>query len=239
MPGQIAFTPDGNKLVIVRKEGFLVESVVSQGSFQTQWTGRIDVYVLKNGTPVSCSNPASYLYSRGPTAGSMPFALAFTEKGYLLVTEVLGNASTGGSPFGASTMSSFQINSDGSLKLPPLSGSVPSTTSAMCWVVRYGKYAYAGNQLSGSISAYQVLDSGTPNLVHLGDVATGAAPSDMAITADGKYLYVLTSGTAPYPSIQGFTVGKDTGSLTPFGAAGFPVPGSPLAGQAGMALAEF
>jgi len=247
-PSQIGFTPDGNKLVVIRKQGPLAIDLLPPilGGHEeprpTKGPGRIDVYALNNdGAPQNCSSPAISILREDPAKGSMPFAFTFSDNGYLLVAEVLGNFMEPNYPLGTSAISSYRIESDGNLELR--SGSVPNFESAMCWVARSGKYVYAVNQASNAISKYKVNPIGNLKLVNAREVeiADGGL-ADLAITVDGRYLYQLAPGAHGTPplgpgKIHAYKINDGNGDLTPIGTV--DIPGDALTGQAGMAIVEF
>lgn len=240
VPGQIGFTPDGKKLIIVRKEGALIANIFTG---PTQGPGRIDIYPLKNGVPVDCNNPAVTI-KKGTEIGdgTMPFGFGFSDQGYLLVMEILGviSPTAPGTPFNASALSSYKIESSGHLKL--VTGSVPNGESAMCWIANNGKYVYVANNFGDSISKYEVNKNGALKLLNARAAIIGTVspnppttfPVDMGITADKRFVYNLTTGNG---LINAFEVNKKNGNLKPIGT--FKIPGGEASGVAGMAIAEF
>jgi 6-phosphogluconolactonase len=127
-------------------------------------------------------------------------------------------------------MSSYHVDADGSLTL--ISGSVPTTETAACWVVvtGNGRFAYTTNTGSNSISGYRVSASGALTLLDADGVTatTGAGPIDMALAAGSAFLYSLNGGGQ---DISAFAVEAD-GSLTPLpGVAGIPAGATGLAAQ--------
>ena len=106
-------------------------------------------------------------------------------------------------------MTSYRQNRDGTLNA--ISGSVPDLQTAPCWIAITpdGRHAYAVNTGSGVISGYQVGFNGQLSL--LGNGVTAQTPPALSITpsANGRYLYDVTSGG----SIIGFLVRAD-GALT-------------------------
>jgi 6-phosphogluconolactonase len=160
-------------------------------------TSLIDAYTVNpDGTP---SKPLIQ-----QSVGSSPFALAFTPQNNLLVTEV--RESLGTALQGATT--SYQLSGGG--LLTPISGSVPDSQTAPCWIIVTpdGKFAYVVNTASGVISGYQVGSNGGLSL--LGDGVTAQTPPGPLDDAflDGD-LFDVTSGG----SIVGFQVQAD-GALT-------------------------
>lgn len=107
----------------------------------------------------------------------------------MIVSEAFGGAA------GASKVSSYQL--DGVSGLSLVSPSVADNEGAACWVVLGGSRAFVSNTASGSISTYDVDQHGTLTLVAARALDTGAGskPIDMALSRNGKYLYVVDSGT--------------------------------------------
>ena len=114
-----------------------------------------------------------------------------------------------------------------------VSGSVPTTETAACWVavLANGKFAYVTNAGSGTVTGYAIRTHG--ELQRLDDngetAALGAAsaPTDMALSTDDRFLYARTGGTGTMSVMRV----QPNGSLTVLtgGAIGLP------AGTAGLA----
>jgi len=196
-PAQISFSPDGETLVVTEKG-----------------TNLIDVYTVdEDGLASNATTHAS--------AGATPFGFAFTKRGTLIVSEAVGGAAN------ASTTSSYDVSADG---FELLSASVPTHQTAACWAVttKNGKYAYTANAGSGSISVYGVGRDGGLKLINsvAGSTGGGSHPSDMAVSNNSHYLYVLANVTQ---SIGVFEIQSD-GSLTAVsGASGLPASAAGLA----------
>jgi len=105
---------------------------------------------------------------------------------------------------------------DGALQL--ITGTVPDTQKANCWVAatKNNRYAYVTNTGSGTISSYLISPDGSLRLLNATAVVTGpgTAPIDFALSNDSQFLFVRlgTKGT-----VAGFRVESD-GSLTPVGS---------------------
>jgi hypothetical protein len=110
--------------------------------------------------------------------GATPFGFSFGLRDQVFVSEAFGGAPD------ASAVSSYVANPDGTLTL--VSGSVPTTETAACWVVvtRNGRYAYLDQVLysldSGDhkISAFRVEFDGS--LAPLGSVPAPATANGLA-----------------------------------------------------------
>ena len=148
-----------------------------------------------------------------PSNGVTPFGFSFNKRGVLIVSEAFGGAAN------ASAVSSYAIDK-GALTL--ISGSVPDSQSAVCWIVvtKNGKFAYGSNTGSNNISSYQVTRRGKLILQEAVATTTGAGPIDMALSRNSKFLYVLNSGAH---SIDVFRVDRGDGRLTRgTGTSGLP-----------------
>lgn len=159
------------------------------------------------------------------SSGAGPFGFTFA-KDLMIVSEVTSNAA-----------SSYRVTKDGTLEV--VSGSVPTTEEAACWVVTNSttdpRYAYVVNTVSGSVSGYRIDGTGALSLLdpdgRTGVTVDSLAPIDAAVSGDGQFLYVITGGfsaTNPMPdlsaemSITSFRI-ETGGSLTTIpGPGGFP-----------------
>ncbi|HEV2006671.1 MAG TPA: beta-propeller fold lactonase family protein, partial [Candidatus Limnocylindrales bacterium] len=146
-------------------------------------TNRITTYAV--GGNGAAGAPTS-VTSAGPT----PFGFGFDNKGHLIVSEAFGGAPN------ASAVSSYDL-SNGSANL--IDGPVPTTETAACWVVvtNNGKYAYASNTGSGSISGFGVANNGSLDRLDSDGVTgfTGGAPTDMSLSSNSKFLYARVGAT--------------------------------------------
>ena len=131
-------------------------------------------------------------------AGDVPFAVAFDRTGQALVAEA-----------GPSAVATFALGSGGVLAQLAVSDTGQAAT---CWIARAGRYFYASNAGSGSVSGYSVGSSG--GLAALGNTTTDAGTVDAASAADGRFLYVQTGKAG---IVDEFAVGA-RGSLTPIGS---------------------
>ena len=144
-------------------------------------------------------------YASGPIAnassGITPFGFSVTNRGYAIVAEA-----------GSGATSSYEIERNAKLDL--VSGSVALGQTAPCWLVTTpdGRYAYTANAGSGTISSLGIAPNGVPSLMKTA-AATLAAPLDLAITGNSRFLYVREGTKA----ISGFKVAPD-GSLTAVGS---------------------
>jgi 6-phosphogluconolactonase len=137
---------------------------------------------------------------RGTTsAGSGPFGFAFSDAARLYVSEA-----------GAGTTSAYDVDAQGILHV--LSAALPTQQRATCWlaITPDNNLMYVSNTASHSISSYRIAQDGT--LLRLISIAatTVGGPLDVAVSADGNYLSVLTTEG----SIETFRIDATSGSLT-------------------------
>lgn len=189
----LAFSPDGNWLLVTEKI-----------------TGNIDAFqVQANGTLSAIVTT--------PSAGPGLFSILFAPNGTVLTTET---GPAGGT--NASAISSYTVQSNGSLSV--VSASIPTLGAATCWhvITPDGRFVYTSNAGSANISGFSISATGT--LTPLSGTVVGTNPAgstnlDLALSSDGKFLYTLNSGTG---TVSAFSVNQD-GSLTTLGdATGVP-----------------
>ena len=116
-------------------------------------------------------------------AGDNPFGIRFGRNGIAVVSEAAGS------------VSSYRFNPTDMLHV--ISGAVPDTQTATCWITlnRSATYAYVSNTGSGTLSSYQIDGSGKLTLMSAIASNPGGAPIDSALSRDSKFLYVVDSAT--------------------------------------------
>jgi 6-phosphogluconolactonase len=163
---QISFVREGKVLVITEKA-----------------TNKIITYTVNEwGIPGAIHSVTS--------ANPTPFGFAVGSNGKIFVSEAAGGAA------GASTLSSYHINNNGTISLA--AGPVGANQSAACWVVitNNGKYAYTTNTASNNLSTFNVnTNTGSVNVHTAIAATTGMGPIDAALSNNSKYLYILNSGS--------------------------------------------
>jgi len=173
-------------------------------------TSSIETFAVDNDVPDSAAVFTA--------TGNTPFGFDFDKRGNILTSNASGSAS------------SYSLSREGRVNV--ISGAVPTSQAAPCWLVtsKDGRYAYTANGGGGTISGFTVGDDGSIALLTPGGATAsmGATshPLDTSISKDGRYLYNLTDGLH---RITGFAM-NDDGSLANVGfVAGLPV------GAAGIA----
>src|SRR5882724_5500464 len=187
-PAQVNFNSDGTLLVVTEKLG-----------------NRLDTYMVDaNGLPSAPIDNSS--------SGMTPFSFSFNDDDFLIVSEAFGGVPN------QSAVSSYSSDPAGILSV--ISGSVPNSQTAACWVVipNNGTRAIISNTGSGTISTYNIGVDGTLTLENAVAADTGpdSAPRDMALSNNGKILFVQTEGGQ---SVAIFHV-ENNGTLTPVDTVG-------------------
>jgi len=185
-PTDVVLSPSGQFLAVIESS-----------------TNKIAVFhVFPNGT---LSNPVV-----SDSAGTVPFAAVFAPDGALIVGNVENNKTV------SSTISSYQIDWDGSLHV--ISNALPTGGSATCWDVigQFGRSVYTSNPNNSTLSGFNIERNG--ELTPIGDGVVGQTPTgstniDIAASEDGRYLYTLNGATG---TIGIFAV-QDEGSLVNLG----------------------
>jgi 6-phosphogluconolactonase (cycloisomerase 2 family) len=124
------------------------------------------------------------------------------------------------------------VNADGTLAL--VSASESTHQAATCWLVvsNDGRFAFAVNSASGSISAYGIAADGSLTLLSADGrsavTGSGTAPIDLGLSRDGRFLYVLNAAAG---TIGGFATDAAGGLATIPGANGL----APASGLQGLA----
>jgi hypothetical protein len=172
-------------------------------------TNSIDTFIVNSDG--SASGPTV-----NPSSGIVPYGLGFGQQNVLIVSEAFPGVPND------SAVSSYTFAGTG---LDVVSASAPTYQTAACWVVvtGNGRFAYAANAASGSISGYAVMPDGSLSLLNTdgrtGLLGSDATPIDMALSHNSQYLYDLGNGTH---MIYIFAINAD-GSLTALGTAPIPV----------------
>jgi 6-phosphogluconolactonase len=185
-PGSIRISPDLHTLVVTEKP-----------------TNLIDIFALG---PDGVPGESKVVVASGPT----PFGADFDPSGHYILSLANVGPNRAAVPDGSAAGS---IVFTGFTTPAVVSGSVPTTETAACWVqiTAEGAFAYTTNTGSGSITGFRISSNG--GLTRLSDdgrtgvTGTNTQPLDMAYT--NGFLYALTAGDR---GVHAFRVSGD-GSL--------------------------
>jgi 6-phosphogluconolactonase len=140
--------------------------------------------------------------------GNNPFGLVINSAGTYLYT---GNKAD-------STISEFQINSDGSLTaLPGSPSSYGYSNPAALLIDKTGSYLYVADEGttngSSNLAAFTIgSDGGLTALPSGASFATSSEPNFIAIDSGGNFLFVGNQSTGP--AVESFSLDKSDGALT-------------------------
>lgn len=123
---------------------------------------------------------------------------------------------------GLGAMSSYTVAADGSLHL--VSSDIASHESGGCWVATDGHFAFLSNTVSSTISTYAI-NQPDGSLSFLRSFPGQTAPSDLALSHDGQFLFALLPDQRlkDTPRIRVWRVNPSDGSVTQLqGVANLP-----------------
>jgi 6-phosphogluconolactonase len=138
--------------------------------------GVIDTYTVSHEGVDSAPNVI-------PSNGGGPYGFAFTNQGFLVLTEAATNS-----------LSSYQVSNVGDVRT--ISGAIPDFGNAPCWVAvsHDGRFAYASNAHGGTISVYGISGMGQLTLDSSIAAKTSVPTLDLAVGGDNQYLFALNGG---------------------------------------------
>ncbi|HEY3913519.1 MAG TPA: beta-propeller fold lactonase family protein [Verrucomicrobiae bacterium] len=166
-PTDAVFTQDGKVLIVTERD-----------------TTNIDTYTI-------ASDGLATTHQVFISPGAKPFGFAAGGHDRIFVSEAAGVP-------GASSASSYNVSDKGDLTI--ISPTNSTKQQAPCWLVLTPdeRFAYTANASSGTLSAFAVSRDGDLNLLDFngitGNIDTGSHPVDMAVSADGQFLFSLANG---------------------------------------------
>lgn len=201
-PAQVSFTPDGRTLVVTERV-----------------TDIIDTFTVGD-------DGVSMDHKTFQSVGATPFGFSVGRRNRIFVSEAAG-----GMP-DASSASSYAVSEDGELDV--ITGAASTKQTANCWMLtsQDGRFVYAANAGSGSISGFGVGHDGSLHLLdadgQTGLTGDGSHPTDMVESRNGRFLYSLNNGNGTISAFRAWP----NGSLHPLMVlTGLPASASGLAGQ--------
>jgi 6-phosphogluconolactonase len=200
LPGDILFNGTGKNLVGI-EVGTTDPSTFRIDSFRVGDDGRLTAAA---GSPY-------------PAEAAGPFGSAFspTDAHHLYVSNAHGGTNNG-------SVSAFSVNPNAKVK--SITGSpFADGQTAPCWVEisHDGRYLFAVNTGSTTISSYRINANGTLSLIGSTPFSsgTGIRPFDARLVTTGTHLYVVDAAIA---SVSGFSVSG--GTLTELGSSPTALP---------------
>jgi len=134
--------------------------------------------------------------------GQVPFGVTFDPAGSLVVANA-----------GSDSLGTYRLNRNGTVTAIDV---VPTSQTATCWVAPAGRFFYASNAGSATVSGFQ--ESGFGQLGLLGQTSTDPGTVDASASVYGQFLYVQTGGNGV---VDEFRVDAN-GSLTELGSVTVP-----------------
>ena len=176
----ISVSPNGKWLIVIEKA-----------------SNSIDVFPIHADGTVG-----TVVANKSVTAGV--FATVFTPGGQLIVSENQPSSGTD-----TSSISSYTINANGTLTA--VTQSIPTFGNGNCWnaITPNAKWVFVDNSATSSVAGFSISSAGALSPIAntvVGTLPEGATNLDMAISADGKYLFNVLSGAG---EIGVFTINAD------------------------------
>ena len=186
-PATISFSPDGRAILVTEPAA---NQIVSFAVGQSGQVSLVNTFAVM---------------------GSGPFGLAFSQNSLALTANTANGAPQSGS------MSSYRVSETAELTPASLPMMDNQTASTWATVTENGRIAFTSNTMSGTISSYAVsAKTGSLTLVQptaaslVAQDGSSLMPAGMALSNEGRYLYVRNGGNQ---TVSGFLVRSD-GSLT-------------------------
>jgi 6-phosphogluconolactonase (cycloisomerase 2 family) len=206
IPAQVKFDSYGRFLAVTERQTFA-------------GAGFIDIFrVSQDGV---ANSPTAF-----PSADEGPFGIAFTRDNVMIVSNEHFELPPETSP---STVSSYQLSSDGALRLIDTKS---ANAAGACWnvITKSGKYVLITSPFTSNINSFLIDRCGDLMPVNGAVTATGAT-LDLALSDDSRFLYVLDSAGFASSAIDEYAVHND-GTMTFIGTT------APFEGSAAGAAAR-
>jgi 6-phosphogluconolactonase (cycloisomerase 2 family) len=185
-PAQVSFTPDGRQLVVTIKDG---PAAGALPGVTPTGPGRVLVFGVGNDGLPSPAFTQTNLNNLGP------FGFSFGRHDAMLIALFVGGPSLTGAA------GSFRVEPGGSFN--PITPRVPNGQLDTCWLENNGKYAFATNYTSGTVSSYQISSKGEMTLLRAvaGTAENplhkvqGPTPIDLRVSPKGRFVYIVLPGS--------------------------------------------
>ncbi|MEA2297103.1 MAG: hypothetical protein QOF77_39 [Solirubrobacteraceae bacterium] len=141
-----------------------------------------------------------------PSSAPIPFGFAYDSRGHLVVSDAVVKALL------QAKLSTYATSGSGAITAIDTE---PTQGAEACWVVitKDGRYVYVSNTASFTVSRFALGADGRVTLLGLTPTTAGGFPTDMALSADGRLLYVLVPSVMGQPTshIDAFRIGAGGG----------------------------
>lgn len=182
------------RLVATREDDPLSDGLTDPAQIQFTPDGNLLIVTEKATNRISTYRVSPDGNVIGPfvhaSAVPTPFGFSFGDRNQVFISEANGGALDG------AAVSSYRFDAAGNLTLID---SDRTNETATCWVVvsQDGRFAYASNTGSATLSGFEIAFGGALRLLNRDGVTgrTGAGPLDIVLSQDGRHLYTLDSGT--------------------------------------------
>lgn len=198
-------------------------------AYVTNWgSNDVSAYTINSAsgalTPVKCVGAACSLINNF-VAGAGPNSISADPKGRFAYVANMASNDISAYTIDATTGALTQVVcAAGCSAITPANFAAGTGTNSIA-VDPFGKFVYATNQVSGSISAYTInVSSGALTAVAGSPFAAGAVPASVAIGPTGLFVYVANSNSG---NISVYAINATTGALTaiagsPYAAGSLP-----------------
>jgi 6-phosphogluconolactonase len=160
---QIAFTPNGNWLIVTEKA-----------------TNKISSFKVKSDGSVASDLATA-------STGQTPFGFDFGRDDAMIVSNAAGGAA------GAGSATSYHISANGIPHAVNRAVPNDQGAPCWVATTKYGRFAFVSNTGSNSISSYYIAPGGTLFLVDQAAASTDNSPADIVVAKNNYDVYVLTS----------------------------------------------
>lgn len=160
---QIAFTPNGNWLVVTEKATNKISS------FKVKGDGSVAADVVTAST------------------GQTPFGFDFGRDEIMVVSNAAGGAA------GAGSATSYRIGANGHLHDVNGAVANSQGAPCWVATTEYGRFAFVSNTGSNSVSSYYIAPGGYLFLVDKAAAPTGSMPTDIVVAKNNYNVFALTS----------------------------------------------
>ena len=159
LPAQIAFSPEGNSLLVTEK----TTSVISSFSLDANGAVKEAVYT--------------------PSVDEEPFGFDFARGKFMIVTNAFQGADN------ASTCTSYSNLYLNVSPVSGGSVANHQSAACWVATAKYGRFAFVANTKSNNITTYYIADNGAIYFIPGSAVKTGLTPADLTVSSNNLFVY--------------------------------------------------